>query len=212
LFRLDLHVHTKHSQDCYCSVAEVVEAAKRAGLKGIAITDHDSVGGNAEAAKLSSEEFLVIPGVEISSKDGHILGLGVSESIPRDLPASETVELIRGQGGIAVAAHPFGLARKIGSVFKARFDAVEVYNSRTYFMSNTLARRFAERNHLPMVAGSDAHCPDEIGLAGVGVNCELGLDAVLNAIKRGEASTFGRPLPILLFLRRALHKFLRRRW
>jgi len=212
LFRLDLHVHTRHSKDCSCSVAEAVEAAKKAGLKGIAITDHDSVGGNAEATGLSSKEFLVIPGVEISSKDGHILGLGVSELIPRDLPASETVELIRGQGGIAIAAHPFGIARKIGSVFKARFDAVEVYNSRTYLISNTLARRFAERNHVPMVGGSDAHCPDEIGLAGVEMNCELGLETVLKAIKRGEASTFGRPLPILLFLRRALHKFLRRRW
>lgn len=212
MFRLDLHVHTKYSKDCLCSIAEAVEAAKAAGLKGIAITDHDTVGGNAEGVKLSSEEFLVIPGVEISSKDGHILGLGVSELIPRNLPASETIELIREQGGIAVAAHPFGIVRKIGSVRKARFDAVEVFNSRAYFISNGLARRFAEQNGLPMVAGSDAHCPDEIGFAGVEMNCKLELETVLKVIKRGEASTFGRPLPLLLFLRRALHKFLRRRW
>ena len=212
MFRLDLHVHTKYSKDCSCSVAEAVEAAKAAGLNGIAITDHDTVGGNSEGAKLSSEKFLVIPGVEISSKDGHILGLGVSELIPRNLPASETVKLIREQGGIAVAAHPFGIARKIGSVCKARFDAVEVFNSRAYFISNGLARRFAERNGLPMVAGSDAHCPDEIGFAGVEMNCKLELETVLKVITRGEATTFGRPLPLLLFLRRALHKFLRRRW
>jgi len=210
LFRIDLHVHTKYSEDGLSSVAEAVEAAKAAGLKGIAITDHDTIGGNAEGIKLSTKEFLVIPGVEISSRDGHILGLGVKKLVPKNLSASETVELIRAQGGIAVAAHPFGIARKIGSVRKAKFDAVEVYNSRAYFISNGLARRFAERNGLQMVAGSDAHCPDEIGFAGVEVNCELELETVLKTIKRGEASIFGRPLPIILFLRRALHKFLRR--
>jgi predicted metal-dependent phosphoesterase TrpH len=212
LFRIDLHVHTKHSKDCLNSVAEAVEAAKAAGLKGIAITDHNTIGGNAEGTKLSTKEFLVIPGIEISSKDGHILGLGVSKLVPRNLSASATVELIREQGGIAVAAHPFAIARKIGSVRKAKFDAIEVFNSRAYFISNGLARRFAERNDLPMVAGSDSHSADEIGFAGVEVNCELELETVLKTIKRGEASIFGRPLPILLFLRRALHKFLRRSW
>jgi predicted metal-dependent phosphoesterase TrpH len=212
LFRIDLHVHTKHSTDCLSSVAEAVDAAKAAGLNGIAITDHNTIGGNEEGAKLSTKEFLVIPGIEISSKDGHILGLGVSKLVPRDLSASETVNLIREQGGIAVAAHPFGFGGKIGSVRKAKFDAVEVFNSRAYFLSNGLARRFAERNGLSMAAGSDAHCPDEIGFAGVEVKCKLELETVLNTIKRGEASIYGRPLPILLFLRRALHKFLRRRW
>ena len=211
MFRLDLHVHTEHSTDCFHSVAEAVRAAKAAGLKGIAITDHDSVGGNPEAAKFSGKGFLVIPGIEVSSKDGHILGLGVEELIPRGLSAAATVELIKGQGGVAIAAHPFGLGRKVGSVFKARFDAVEVFNSRAYFISNGLARRFAERNRLPMTAGSDAHHPDEIGLAGVGMNCELELEAVLKTIMRGETSIFGRSLPPLLYLQRALHKLLRRR-
>jgi predicted metal-dependent phosphoesterase TrpH len=212
LFRIDLHVHTKYSRDCESPVEDAVAAAKAAGLKGIAITDHNTIGGNAEGDRLSTEEFLVIPGIEISSRDGHILGLGVNKLIPKNLSASDTIELIREQGGIAISAHPFGIARRIGSVSKARFDAVEVFNSRAYFISNGLARRFAERNGLPMVAGSDAHCPDEIGFAGVEMNCKLELETVLNAIKRGEASTFGRPLPIILFLRRALHKFLRRRW
>jgi hypothetical protein len=211
LFRLDLHVHTKYSKDCFHSVAEAVKAAKAAGLKGIAITDHNSVGGLREAAKLSSKEFLVIPGIEVSSRDGHILGLGISELIPRDLPAAKTVKLIREQGGIAIAAHPFGLVRKIGSVFKTRFDAIEVFNSRAYFISNGLARKFAERNRLPMIAGSDAHHPDEIGLAGVSMNCELKLETVLKTIKQGKTSIFGRYLPPTLFLQRALRRLYHRR-
>lgn len=211
MFRLDLHVHTKHSKDCVHPVAEAVRAAKAAGLDGIAITDHNSVGGNPEAAKFSGKGFLVIPGIEVSSKDGHILGLGVEKLIPRGLSAAATVELIKEQGGVAIAAHPFGLGRKIGAVFKARFDAVEVFNSRAYFISNGLARMFAERNRLPMTGGSDAHHPDEIGLAGVEINCELELEAVLKTIMRGETSIFGRSLPPSLYLQRALHKLLRRR-
>jgi hypothetical protein len=191
-------------------VAEVVKAAKAAGLRGIAITDHDSIGGDIEAKELSQGEFLIIPGIEVSSRDGHILGLGVSEPIPRDLPAAETVELIKEQGGIAIAAHPFGLGRRMGSVFKAKFDAIEVFNSRAYFISNSLARKFAKRNNLPMTAGSDAHYPDEIGLAGVEIDCELKLEDVLKAVRWGETSVFGRSLPPLLYLWRALHKFLHR--
>jgi predicted metal-dependent phosphoesterase TrpH len=212
LFRIDLHVHTKYSKDCASPIEEAVASAKAAGLNGIAITDHNTIDGNSEGAKFSTKDFLVIPGIEISSRDGHILGLGVNKLVPKNLPASETVKLIREQGGIAVAAHPFGIGRKVGSVRRAEFDAIEVFNSRAYFISNGLARRFAKRNGLPMVAGSDAHCSDEIGFAGVEMNCKLELETVLNAIKRGEASIFGRPLPMLLFLRRALHKFLRRRW
>ena len=211
MFRLDLHVHTKYSsKDCSCSVVEAVKAAKAAGLKGIAITDHDSICGHAEAAKLSIKEFLVIPSIEVSSRDGHILGLGISELIPRNLPAAKTVDLIRRQGGIAIAAHPFGLARKIGSVYKARFDAIEVFNSRAYFVSNGLARRFAERNRLPMTAGSDAHHPDEIGLAGVAMNCELKMETVLKTITEGKTSIFGRSLPPTIYLWRALRKLVHR--
>lgn len=207
--RFDLHVHTRYSRDGRCTLLEAVRMAKSRGLSGIAITDHDSVGGSLEAAGLNLKDFVVIPGIEVSSRDGHILGLNVREPIPPGLPAAETVALIKEQEGMAVAAHPFGLGRKIGAVLKARFDAIEVLNSRTYF-GNSLAREFAERNKLPMVAGSDAHFPDEIGLAGVEVNCEPNVDAVLSSIARGEAKVFGQLLPPFTYLRRAIQKLISR--
>ncbi|MCS7131587.1 MAG: PHP domain-containing protein [Hadesarchaea archaeon] len=205
LFRYDLHVHTRYSRDGHCTLPEAIRMAKSRGLSGIAITDHDSIGGNLEAARLNLRDFVIIPGIEVSSKDGHILGFNVTEPIPPGLPAAETVALIRRQGGVAVAAHPFGLGRKIGGIHKARFDAIEVFNSRTYF-GNSLAREFAERNKLPMVAGSDAHYPDEIGLAGVEMTCEPKVDAVLSSIARGETAVFGHVLPLFTYLRRAVQK------
>lgn len=210
MLRLDLHVHTTHSRDAFCSVAEVVREARAKGLDGIAITDHNGIGGHPEAKKLSRGGFLIIPGIEVSSADGHILGLGVSELVPRGLPAGETVKLIRKMGGIAVAAHPFTLGRKPTLVYKAKFDAIETFNSRALFLGNRLARRFAERNRLPATAGSDAHFPDEVGLASVRLNCEKNVESILEEIKKGGASISGRTLSLPSHLRRSLYMILHR--
>jgi predicted metal-dependent phosphoesterase TrpH len=211
LLRLDLHVHTSHSYDGLCSVDEVVAAAKTKGLDGIAITDHNSIAGHPEAKKLSKSGFLVIPGVEVASADGHIVGLGVRELITRNLPAKETVERIREQGGVAIAAHPFALGRRPGLVYRAKFDAIEVLNSRAFFLSNPLARRFAERNKIPMVAGSDAHRRDEIGLAYTTVDCEPKTELVLEHIKMGKSSVSGQAIPFPNLLWRFIRKLVSKR-
>lgn len=212
MLRLDLHVHTSHSYDGLCSVEDTVKAAKAKGLNGIAITDHNSIAGHAEARKFSKRGFIIIPGVEIPSVDGHILGLGISELVPRGLPAKETVKRIKKQGGIAIAAHPFALGRKPSLVYKAKFDAIEGFNSRALFFSNPLARRFAERNRFPMTAGSDAHHCDEIGLASTTLNCKANVDSILEQIKGGGTSISGRTLPLSTLLWRALQKILHRRY
>jgi len=204
-------VHTSHSIDGSCSVEEVVAAAKAKGLDGVAITDHNSIAGHPEVEKFSKGGFLVIPGVEVTSADGHIVGLGVSKLIPRDLSANETVERIRKQGGIAIAAHPFALGRRPGLVRKAKFDAIEVLNSRAFLLSNPLARRFAERNKIPMVAGSDAHHRDEIGLAYTTVDCEPKIESILEHIKTGRSSASGRAVPFPNLLWRFLLKLVSKR-
>jgi predicted metal-dependent phosphoesterase TrpH len=203
-------VHTSHSYDGHCSVGEVVAAAKARGLDGVAITDHNSIAGHQEAKKFSKDGFLIIPGIEVPSADGHIVGLGISKLIPRDLSAKETVERIREQGGIAIAAHPFALGRRPSLVYMAKFDAIEVLNSRAFLLSNPLARRFAEQNKMPMVGGSDAHRGDEIGLAYTTVDCEPRTELILEEIKTGKSSASGRaiPLPNLIwrFLRKLISK------
>ncbi len=210
MLQLDLHVHTANSYDGRCTVDQAVAAARAAGLNGIAVTDHDSVSGHQDAKKNSRDGFLVIPGMEVSSADGHIVALGISELVPKGLPAAETVELIRNQGGVAIAAHPFAPLRRPNLVYRAKFDAIEGFNARALFLSNPLAQRFARKNNLTVVAGSDAHTCAEIGLARTKMDCELKLEAVLEKIRRGETSISGRTLPISTFLLRALQKVLRR--
>jgi predicted metal-dependent phosphoesterase TrpH len=199
-------VHTSYSHDGFCTVAQAVKKAKARGLSGIAIADHNTIAGHAEISKFSGKNFLIIPGIEVSSRDGHILGLGINELIPRNLSAAETVDKIREQGGIAVAAHPFSPTRKTGVMYKVKFDAIEIFNPQAYFLSNPLAKKYAEQNKMPMTAGSDAHFPDEVGLAYVGVTCEPELDDVLKAIARGEAVIFGHMLPIPKYIWNSIYK------
>lgn len=207
LYAFDLHVHTLHSGDSPCTVEGAIQAAKKAGLSGIAITDHNSVEGLERAFEITDDEdFLVIPGIEVSSEDGHILGLGVEESIPRDQSAERVVDEIHDCGGVAISAHPFSLSLKPFSALKAEFDAIEVFNSRRY-LGNHLAKKYALDQDLRMTAGSDAHFCEEVGLAGVKVDCELRLEEVLKKIKQGKASIFGRLLPPSGYLRRALFRF-----
>ena len=207
--KYDLHVHTSYSGDCISPVKEVVKAAKAKGLRGIAITDHDTIRGVEKSRKLSGDELLIIPGIEVTSKDGHILGLGIDESVPKGLPAAETVDRIRELGGIAVAAHPFSFCAKPFVALKAEHDAIEAFNSRRY-LANHLVRRFAELKGLPVTAGSDAHRPDEVGLAGLEIGGEPSVDNVLRKIKKKEVSIFGSHLPLRNYASRVIFKILHR--
>lgn len=206
MLTLDLHVHTVHSGDSPCRVDEAISAGKEQGLDGIAITDHNSVEALDEALEIGGKsDFLVIPGIEISSDAGHVLGLGVRERINRGLSAKETVQRIHEEGGIAVSAHPFCLGPKPFSPLKADFDAIEVFNSRRY-MGNRLARKYASENDIPFAAGSDSHFKEEVGLAGIKIETDPEVGDVLKKIAQGKASVFGRYLPLSGFLRRALFR------
>ena len=135
-----------------------------AGYDWIAITDHNVVTGALEALKLAPADFKIIPGIEVSSAAGHILGLGIIEIIPRGLSASETVKRIHDAGGIAIAAHPFDRIRQgVGDlVYSVNFDAVEVYNGHT-MISYKNPRDILRNLRVPAVGGSDAHLLSEIG-------------------------------------------------
>ena len=168
----DLHVHTHHS-DGQDSPSEVLAWAERIGLDVIAITDHDAIDGARIAAELARQNpsgCEVVVGEEVSSRDGHILGLFIDELVPPDLSAAETVAAIHEQGGIAIAAHPYwrasstdhagrlyGLGDRIAEL---DVDAVEVINggfTPSMIGANRRAGWVAEALGRTPVGGSDAH-------------------------------------------------------
>src|SRR6266850_5063498 len=144
--RADLHIHSRRSPDSRLEPREIARVAKARGLRAVALTDHNSIEGHREMAEACKiEGILFVPGIEVTSLDGHILAYGVSKAPAAGRSAEETIEEIHGLGGIASAAHPArvytGIA--VGKVRAARFDAVEAFNSQSSPNHNVEARRVA---------------------------------------------------------------------
>jgi len=206
--KVDLHVHTVYSSDSLITLEQLVFWAKRRGLSAVAVTDHNCVEGALKMAK--EKNFLVIPGTEVTSRDGHIVALNVREAIPRDLSADETVARIHAAGGIAVACHPFALFKgSLGEHTSGKFDAIETINASAspFKRSVRKAEEVAARFGLPRVAGTDAHYAPAIGYAYTVVDAELSVDAVVKAIAAGRCQPFGVPVPFKLKLEKHYHYF-----
>ncbi|WP_415379410.1 CehA/McbA family metallohydrolase [Halosimplex sp. TS25] len=200
---LDAHVHTDASHDCSATPDAVVAAAVAAGLDAIAITDHDAAGGARRAvAAAEGTDLLVVPGVEVSTADGHLLALGVAETPDPGLPLATTTELVRDDGGVAIVPHPFQVSRhgvRRAALADCEPDAVETLNAVAVTgAQNRRARRFAAAAGYPAVGGSDAHRPDLIGRAFTSVELPAGVDwttmtaaDVLDGIRSGAATAQG---------------------
>ena len=205
----DLHVHTNFSKDGESSVEEILRQAEMAGLDVIAITDHDCVDG-AKKALACSTTVLVIPGIEVSTRQGHLLVLGVTEIIPPGLDVRETVRISRRMGAIVILPHPYhvwrhGVARRIRAAMSI-VDAVEAFNSRYIVGSaNRKAGRIASRLSKPCVGGSDAHNARFVGFGRTYVEAEPEMRAIFEAIRKGHVSCGGRKTPLRTYTRQSLN-------
>ncbi len=167
--RFDLHVHSKYSMDSPMEPVRIVETAKVRGLGGMAVVDHGSVRGGLEAAECAGDDFIVIPGMEITTCIGHLIGLFLSRPVEATDPAQVIAE-IHEQEGIAVLPHPLRTLADVPENILQELDALETHNSRSGAASTPLAKRrreklrqLAERYGLAPLGGSDAHFYAEIG-------------------------------------------------
>lgn len=209
MLRMDLHVHTDHS-DSKNSVQEVLREATAAGLDGLAITDHKTIQGALVASSLAGQNLLVIVGQEIKTTGGEILGYGLRHPVPDKLDLGEAVSEIHSQGGVAAVPHPtlpvLGI-RSLDELAKAGVDAIEVVSALTPF-----PRRYMEKNRrlsselgLPVVAGSDSHYRGTVGQTYTLLEAEeRSLEAVLRSIENGRTSVVFHPSSRIQKLRAAL--------
>jgi predicted metal-dependent phosphoesterase TrpH len=166
----DLHMHTDHSHDCAVPVADLLDYAEAQGLGAIAITDHNVFAGAQEAVQLARRrDLVVIPGEEIKTEKGEVIGLFLDEEIERGLPMANTIAAIREQGGVVYLPHPFDRLHTIPDAptlhrHMPEIDVFEVYNARLLFEGfNDEALRYARKYNLTMGAGSDAHVLQGVG-------------------------------------------------
>ncbi|NKE37885.1 PHP domain-containing protein [Natronococcus sp. JC468] len=191
--RYDLQVHTNASPCSSTSPERVATAAVDAELDGIAVTDHDTV-ANVEVVRETAPDTLdVISAVEVTTTEGHLLALDVSEPPPQADPLT-VIEHIHDQGGVAVVSHPFDTLRQYYETDLAALanavDGVEAINSRCVRRRfNERATAFATAYDLPTTGGSDAHFPMEVGRAHTVVE---GDGTLADAIRDGRVRPSGR--------------------
>ena len=190
----DLHLHTSWSADCSVPVDELLDHAEAAGLGAIAVTDHNVFGGALEAVELARDRnLIVIPGEEVKTDgQGEVIGLFLSEEIPRGMSFADTVAAIKAQGGLVYLPHPFDRLHAIPDSATLRrhladIDVFEVYNARLLFEGyNDEALRFARKYNLTMGAGSDAHVPQGLATGGVRMRSFDGPDEFLLSLRSAE--------------------------
>jgi len=189
--QLDLHVHSKSSFDSFMEPVRIIRVARRRGLQGVAIVDHDTIRGGIASSRLNQhKDFMVIVGSEVSTNRGDIIGLFLTEEV-KSRDAEAAINEIREQGGISVLAHPFKRGR-VKTDLLEKLDAIEGFNARFGFQSLvSKALRTARANQLPVTAGSDAHFYFEIGRGRCVIEDAIDEEDVRRGIMRGETKIEG---------------------
>jgi len=197
LIDVDLHMHTDHSGDCATPVEVLLATARDQGLGAIAVTDHNEISGALEAqAKASEYGVKVIVAEEVkTASQGEVIGLFLTEKIPRGLTLQETIAEIRRQGGLVYVPHPFDRMHAVPDyehllAIVEDVDAIEVYNPRVAIGSfNEEAARFAAKYRIVAGAGSDSHVAQGLGSVRVRMPDFDGPEEFLEALRAAEIHT-----------------------
>ena len=189
MIRIDLHVHTIYSEDSAISPKFLVDQLyAHPKIKGVAVTDHDTLEGYIKAKKLAKayEDIVIVPGIEVSTINGHLIVLGVEEIKPCLTTIENVVDFAKENSGLIMVPHPYkitgigDLARKINT------DAIETLNSHATRFENKLAEKLACEKNVPCVVGTDAHQPYELWHVCNEVDARPDLHEVLESIKNGK--------------------------
>ena len=167
----DLHCHSSSSDGLF-SVEHIRESAARRGIRAIAITDHDMIGGALAAqSDGGASEIVVVVGQEITTRwQHHIVGLFMEKPVSMFRKVRDTVMAIRDQGGLAIVAHPeLGLPSSasrralLGWMEDFTFDGIEIDSP---YLATAARRRLLDfyQDHAERlgaaIGGTDAHFDD----------------------------------------------------
>jgi predicted metal-dependent phosphoesterase TrpH len=166
--RYDLHIHSYFSRCSRNRPEDILRYAKKAGLNGIAITDHHTMAAYPVLKKLNKDKnFEIIPGMEITTQYGDVIGLYLKEEI-HSREFFQVIKEIKSQGGIVIIPHPYRSVpwQKFKyplDKLKGKIDAIETFNSRNLLGTNRIAVNVAKRLNISQVGSSDGHILLDIG-------------------------------------------------
>lgn len=192
LLKIDLHVHTSYSDGDI--IDRIIYMALKKRLDGIAITDHYTLKGFLNARKYS-RKLLILPGMEVKTRIGHILLLGLDINI-RKIPLrfEDLIDFSRDNNIITILAHPFTHIDKIRRHLNEirGLNAIETYNSLypLFPIAVKISQNLSKYLNLPSTGGSDAHTYTQIG------NCYTIFSTdneIYEAIRNGSIRAAGKP-------------------
>jgi hypothetical protein len=195
--KLDLHIHSRHSYDSFSDPGKILRVARKRGLDAISITDHDTMGAYRQLRQDGEEGVLLVPGMEVKTDMGDIIGLFLRSEIAHRR-FEDVVGEIRSQGGIVVLPHPYRRRCDPASL-AAEADLVEVINARSRGAENSRAWRLCGSCGKKAVTGSDAHTYMEIGrvVTEIEGSCSS-LGELREALLRNGRSCYGKVSPFYL--------------
>lgn len=189
---IDTHMHEMTcSSDSFLKLDEMVQIGRKKGLGALCITDHDSMGLRDYAAEYTEKTgFPIFVGIEFFSLQGDIVAFGIEDYPKERIPAQEFIDLVKAQGGVCFAAHPFrnnnrGLEENLRIV--KGLDGLEVLNGSTSYEACQKAARYAEELGLFTLGSSDCHIPEKVGVCATYFPREVRtMEEFLTEFKRGE--------------------------
>ncbi len=196
-----MHLHSCFSNDGVGTPQDLIKSLKKRGLQGMALTDHNTIEGYRAVQKLVPNDFLVIPSVEISTADGHLLAINVTESIRAGCSIEETVECVIDAGGEPIVPHLFrllsGIKKEKLKTIQTKISAIEVFNGCSVPNSNLKTAKIAHAFHLGGTGGSDSHDPAYAGSAYTIIDStDLRIDTVLSEIRKKKTWGEGVTMPL----------------
>ena len=177
--RADLQLHSDLG-DGLAPPEAILDAAERASLNVIALTDHDDIRGSfvlRDLAARRNSAVEVVTGVEVTTRSGHLLALWIEDEIPMFAALAATVAQIHEMGGIAIVPHPLsfltfsigeGALRSLHAASgECRVDGIELRNPS--YAGRVRQQRAAWLNdnllHAAATGSSDAHHAQLVGTA-----------------------------------------------
>ena len=202
LLTTELHCHNEFSNfqlglketpyDCGISIQEQLAQAYKVDLDAFFITNHNTLDGYKSLLEYKEnhekyKDIQVYPGEEITTDNGiHVLAFGLTETIRAGKNMDEILDIIKKQGALSCAPHPFGLNNGLREK-AALCDLIEIFNSNNVDRySNIRASHFARTNNMIEVAGSDSHVLSTLGRCTNLIDSENNLDDILNALRKGR--------------------------
>jgi predicted metal-dependent phosphoesterase TrpH len=200
--RFDHHLHTVvHSPDSLIGPFELIDAARRAGLDGVVITDHDELWEPDELAELQAvaPDLVILAGAEVSTREGHFLvyGLDTLDDVPPGVRLAELLDVAEARGAAVVAAHPYRWNQpfdELAARHARRLCGLELVSNNVSPETRRLTEAALARHGLRATGSSDAHEAGVVGCYATEFEAEIRTMAdFVAALRSGRFRPVHRP-------------------